>query len=975
MKNDKSRDQIEQVKNTLDIVSVIEKTITLHSQGNGIYRGATSPLSKSGTSLFVDRAKGVYDDKSSRVKSGDVYNWLAYVNNLDIKADFPQILRMAADMAGIQLEEMTEEQKAFAEKRRLIQDILTQAAEVYHSNLTPDVREYIHNKWGITDETIDRLKIGYAKISEKEINCNLGKIADCEEWLETGLFSVKKLEPPVNGCEQAAYEVFKGRVVFPYWNGGKVVNFAARGDFNAPINTANKPWEKNEKGELIKYRKLYTHNEKHSYVAKCVNNGYIWGEDTVRGQKFCVITEGIADAIILMQNNYPVLSPVTTKFAGHDREILISAAKRLETIYICNDNEDSGAGEDGAIRTGLMLKNEGVDVRIVTLPREGESKVDVAEYFLKHTKEDFEVVLADSVDVLTHLLRKVKPSEKTDKAAAKNENIAAAKKFIVNTLSQIKTVEDAKLFIFNDLKHYFAPKLLNSDCQILFNLYQKNKSVDKDSQADNEVFDLDSVSGRNHIYRRFADEYINAHHVKCINGKLRVYKDGIYPESDEEISQVQKDIMEIGLSHNVNLSESNISAIIKLIEISTCVKLEDCEPDKDKVLVVNNGILDMSTWELKSFDPEKIYLSKLPVDYDPNAKPPVRFLKYLETTFAGNERQKDLFQEMVGYTLMKNYKYQVYFYLLGPGGNGKGAAIATIRNLLGEHNVSSESLFQLSDHQHVDYHVAKLYGKHANLCGDIGCKKIENTETIKKATSNTDPITARNPGERPFDFINYAKMIFAMNRLPQTEAFTTGDKRRICLIYFNNKFSYTAKEVNAIQDVFKNEGELPGILLWAIEGLKRLEANGKFSDSRTIAQKGEEYERKSKPVRYFVEECLEEDPGYITPNCNVYDAYSKFYLRNGAAELSQDEIKNALIRECIEAGWIVNNKLIRVSSLPELMQKNLKNLGIDQKSIRCFIGIKIVDEDPQKKINEYNATASNISASKSGVTELAENQG
>lgn len=69
-----------------------------------------------------------------------------------------------------------------------------------------------------------------------------------------------------------------------------------------------------------------------------------------------MITEGIADAIVLMQHDIPVLSPVTTKFAKHDIENLLHIAKRVQTVYICNDNEESGAGEDGAVRTGLVLK-------------------------------------------------------------------------------------------------------------------------------------------------------------------------------------------------------------------------------------------------------------------------------------------------------------------------------------------------------------------------------------------------------------------------------------------------------------------------------------------------------------------------------------------------------------------------------------------------------------------------------------------
>jgi putative DNA primase/helicase len=315
-----------------------------------------------------------------------------------------------------------------------------------------------------------------------------------------------------------------------------------------------------------------------------------------------------------------------------------------------------------------------------------------------------------------------------------------------------------------------------------------------------------------------------------------------------------------------------------------------------------------------------------------------------------------LAQELAGYTLLKNYKYQAYFYLLGSGGEGKGTYLEIIRNMLGEHNVSAASLHQLSDHHDLDYHVRELYGKSANICGDAGCKKIGNTETLKKLTSNTDPVRGRRVRERPIDFINYAKIIITLNRLPKTNAFTLGDRRRCIIINFNNKVKLdTKEEIKALGDVIKNSGEMPAVLNWVIEGLKRLEAQQGFTDSRSIAQKTLEYERKSRPIRYFVEDCLEEAPGNIILNAFLYERLSRFTQKHKSAELSLAEIKQEIIRECAEAGWSVGNKTYRVSSLSEELQNVLESLGIEKKgSLRCFMGIRLIDETTpgQSKINE-----------------------
>ena len=385
------------------------------------------------------------------------------------------------------------------------------------------------------------------------------------------------------------------------------------------------------------------------------------------------------------------------------------------------------------------------------------------------------------------------------------------------------------------------------------------------------------------------------------------------------------------------------------------MRIEDCEPDKDNVIVVNKGILNSRTWELEDLNEDKVYFSKLPVDYYPNAPKPEEFMKFIGMAFKDNQEQGLLAQELAGYTLLKNYKYQAYFYLLGSGGEGKGTYLEILSYMLGEHNVSAASLYQLSDHPSLDYHVIELQGKSANICGDAGFKKMGNTETLKKLTSNTNPVRGRRGKERPIDFINYAKIIIALNRLPETNAFTLGDRRRCVIINFNNKVRLdTKEEIKALGDVIKNRGEMPGVLNWAIEGLKRLEAQQRFTDSRSIAQKNLEYERKSRPVRYFVEECLEEAPGNIIPNAFLYERFSRFTQKNKSAELSPDEIKRELIKECAESGWGVGNKSYRVSSLPRELQNVLESLSMKYELIRCFIGIRLIDESilSQSKITE-----------------------
>ncbi|MDD4804700.1 MAG: phage/plasmid primase, P4 family [Candidatus Pacebacteria bacterium] len=550
-------------------------------------------------------------------------------------------------------------------------------------------------------------------------------------------------------------------------------------------------------------------------------------------------------------------------------------------------------------------------------------------------------------------LQRMKPSEDG------LENLRTGKQLIQRFLMEAAPSEvDESIFIMEDKLSLTAPQK-----RILTKFYKEEKRKYENKKRQLEIlgsgdYDMDSVSGRAKIVREFADIYIERKRlegtpIKYINKHIRMYKDGIYPESEEVIDFIQHELIDIGLANQVNLTPGLVDQIIKLIQMACPVSMQDCEPDSDFVVVLNNGLLDTRDWKFRPFDPDKVYFSKIPVDYLPDTPKPENFIKFIDSCFKGNEAQKDLLQEAFGYTLMKTYKYQDIFYFLGDGGNGKGSAVAILRMLLGEGNVTAFSLHQLTDGEHVDYNVAMMHGKHANICGDVGSARVRNTDTLKKLSSNTDPVSGRHVRERPFEFINYAKMFFLMNRAPEMDAHTMGDKRRIRTINFINSFSEQKGEIKDIHKVIIEAGELPGILLWAIEGLKRLEANKGFSDTRTIIQRSIEYDRKANTVRFFVEECLYEDPGSIIPNAMMYQRYESYRKSVGGAELGERELKKAILTECKDAGWNgVTNVQKRSTQLPEPMRDFMENV-LGKKSGRCFFGVSLVQEDPQKEITAF----------------------
>ena len=420
-----SRDKVEEIKTRLDIVNVIGSDISLKHKGGGEYVGTVGKAGSSGESLKVSKNLQAWKDHKNG-PGGDVLDWIGYnAGYRDTRgSDFLEILKIAAYLAGVELEEATEEERNAAKEKADIHNLFTDAAEIYHKNINPELYDYILQKWGITKETVDKLKIGYARI-EQDL-----KGFDEETLKKSGLVYVN------NG--KRGGEVFKGRIIFPYWKNGKVVYLIGR-------QTEETPKEKDGK-EPSRYQKQLVHSEKFPYVIHSVQNSYFYGEDSLRGADYCIITEGVADCISMLQAGFPCISPVTVRFRGKDNPKLIHLTQGLKRVYICNDNEANEAGIEGALSTAEALESAGIETRLIVLPKpEGIDKIDIADYMKEKSSEDFRGLIYSSLRLWTYKLnQQVIPA-----SATSLERLRAFKVFISNDLHLMQS-DEWQVFVNNE---------------------------------------------------------------------------------------------------------------------------------------------------------------------------------------------------------------------------------------------------------------------------------------------------------------------------------------------------------------------------------------------------------------------------------------------------------------------------------------------------------------------------------------------
>ena len=274
-----------------------------------------------------------------------------------------------------------------------VQEIHDRAAGFCHFLMPSRVRNWAKKKWHFTDEVLKERKIGWCNEQVYHYLHDDLEYTD-EQLLKSGLFVKTK---------EGIKPFFDHRVIIPYFKGGHVKYFIGR---QTPWTDTDLPHEKG------KYKKLLTHNDRHKYVSRVVENHWFYNEDDARGSiERLVITEGITDAISLSMVGQRNISPVTTRFSNNELERAAELCRNIPRVIICNDADvlDDGRqpGLEGALSTAAYLYDKGIQAFIAELPRPADvQKLDLNEFIGKAFEEGGEQHAKKKLD---EVLKKAKP--------------------------------------------------------------------------------------------------------------------------------------------------------------------------------------------------------------------------------------------------------------------------------------------------------------------------------------------------------------------------------------------------------------------------------------------------------------------------------------------------------------------------------------------------------------------------------------
>ena len=265
----------------------------------------------------------------------------------------------------------------------------------------------------------------------------------------------------------------------------------------------------------------------------------------------------------------------------------------------------------------------------------------------------------------------------------------------------------------------------------------------------------------------------------------------------------------------------------------------------------------------------------LPYEYEENAPTPERWHQFLDELFGDDIQSVQLLQEVFGYLLTADTSLQKILLVVGPMRSGKGTIGRVIRALLGDHNVAGPTLSGLC----ANFGLQPLVDKPAAIISDARLGKGRDTATAVErllSISGEDALTVDVKYKTPYTVKLPTRLIIMTNEVPALADSSGALASRFLTLRLTE--SFLGREDPGLPNQLLTE--LPGILLWALQGRERLYERGRFVQPESGKTVIDDLVELSSPVTAFVEERCDLGPDQAVAIADLFDNWMNWCEEN-----------------------------------------------------------------------------------------------
>lgn len=304
-------------------------------------------------------------------------------------------------------------------------------------------------------------------------------------------------------------------------------------------------------------------------------------------------------------------------------------------------------------------------------------------------------------------------------------------------------------------------------------------------------------------------------------------------------------------------SARTIAAVLKIAASDPVMAEAPTSFDSHPMLLNTlTGVLDLETGALLAHQPDLLITQITAAS--PGIKCP-RWLAFLNQITAGDRDLIAYLARVAGYCLTGKTSEQVFFFLFGPGANGKSVFLQTIAHVLGDYAATAASdTFTARGVTRHQTEIAGLRAARMVLVSETESGTAWAEARIKTVTGG-DKLRANFMYHDMFEFTPQFKLLVAGNSRP---ALTAGEamRRRLHVIPFTVTIPAEERDPGLLEAL---KAEADGILGWMIEGCADWQVQG-LKPPPSVVAASDDYIDGEDTVGQWIEECCR-----TGPNCNA----------------------------------------------------------------------------------------------------------
>ncbi|WP_405955362.1 phage/plasmid primase, P4 family [Streptomyces phaeochromogenes] len=300
----------------------------------------------------------------------------------------------------------------------------------------------------------------------------------------------------------------------------------------------------------------------------------------------------------------------------------------------------------------------------------------------------------------------------------------------------------------------------------------------------------------------------------------------------------------------------------------------DTGRDEGPIVACENGLLRIRDRALLPHGPEFFNIVSVPFAYDPDASAPT-WHGFLAQIWHDDPDAIAALQEWFGYVLSGRTDQQKILLIVGPSRSGKGTIARVLKALVGKENLAGPTLAGLG----TNFGLSTLIGKSLAIISDARLSGNDNTQVVERllTISGDDTIDIDRKYREPWTGRVPSRLMILSNELPHF-----GDSSGVIanrFVLLSTRLSWLGKEDPTLTD--RLTAEMPGILNWALDGLARLQRNGRITEPPSSREAITTIRDTASPTSAFIRERCTTGPACTVAVDDLWNVWRDWTEDNG----------------------------------------------------------------------------------------------